>query len=85
MTRSLEPEPQLMKPRDFDAWLLQIGMTADAAGAWAVVGAWMRSPEDCCRYLVSLPGLWEGLIARGRYADQRRYEEGVMIGRRAGL
>jgi len=33
---------------------------------------------------VARPVIWQGLIARARYADRRRYESGVTLGRRAG-
>jgi hypothetical protein len=83
--RRFEHEPRVLKPDSFDAWLSEIGDVADALGAWALIGAWRNSPTECCRYLITLPGLWDGLIARGRYADRRRYEAGVYAGRRIGL
>lgn len=72
------------KPPEFDLWLEEIGMVADTLGAWALVGVWMGSPVECNRYLVTVPGAWEGLLARGHFADRRRFEMGVCNGRRVG-
>jgi hypothetical protein len=80
-----EVEARQPKPPDFDVWLLGLGDVADTCGAWALIGAWRKSATEHCRYLVSQPGLWEGLIARGQYADRARYEAGVVIGRGVGL
>ncbi len=82
--RRFEHEPRALKPEGFDAWLEKVGDVADALGAWALIGAWRNSPVECCRYLVTIPGLWDGLIARAQYADRRRYESGVLIGRGVG-
>ena len=84
--RFLETEPAfVLKPYEFDAWIDELGLVADCEGAWALIGAFWFAPEDCCRYLVANPAIWEGLLARGRYADRKRFETGVMFGRRAGL
>jgi len=79
--RRFEAEPRAVLPLDFDAWLGGLGDIADTCGAWALIGAWRKSPTEYCRYLVTIPGLWEGLIARGQYADRARYEAGVYRGR----
>ena len=83
--RRFEAEPRVPKPDDFDEWLWELGLLADTAGAWALIGAWMYSSDECCRYLIAIPGMWDGLIARGHYADRARYEAGVRVGRRVGL
>jgi len=83
--RRFEAEPRAVLPLDFDAWLHDLGDVADTCGAWALVGAWRKAPTEYCRYLVTLPGLWEGLIARAQYADRVRYEAGVLTGRGVGL
>lgn len=84
--RFLESEPPVvLKPFQFDEWYEEIGLVADCEGAWAVVGMFWSASEECCRYLVSHPSLWESLLARGRYSDRRRFETGVTLGRRAGL
>jgi hypothetical protein len=80
--RRFEPEPRAVMPEDFGPWLGELALLADAEGAWALVGAWMHAPRECCRYLVTVPGLWEGLIARAQYADQLRWAQGVRAGRR---
>ena len=80
-----ETEERPVKPDEFDEWLDELGLLADCEGAWALIGAWMYSPTECTRYLVTLPGLWEGLIARGRYADLRRFDLGMRVGRRMGV
>lgn len=83
--RRFEAEDRAVMPPGFPAWFEEMQFIADAAGAWALVGAWMRSPPEHCRYLVTLPGVWAGLIARAQYADWQRYEAGVLIGRGVGL
>ncbi len=83
--RRFELEARAVKPPEFDAWLSEIGDVADVEGAWALIGAWRNAPTDYCRFLITIPGLWEGLIARAQYADRRRYETGVQIGRGVGL
>jgi hypothetical protein len=80
-----EPEARAALPLDYDAWVLGLGDVADTCGAWALIGAWRKSPTEYCRYLVTQPGIWEELIARGQYADRRRYESGVLTGRGVGL
>jgi len=79
--RRFEPEPRAVRPPDYDAWLLGLGDIADTCGAWALIGAWRKSPTDYCRYLVTQHYVWEELIARGQYADRVRYEAGVYRGR----
>jgi len=83
--KRFEAEPRALKPDGFDAWLSEVGDVADVLGAWALIGAWRNAPTDYCRFLITIPGLWEGLIARAQYADRRRYESGVLIGRGAGV
>ena len=82
MMPRFEAEPRAQLPRDFDAWLQGLGDVADTCGAWAVIGAWRKGPTEHCRYLVTLPGVWEQLIARGLYADRVRYEFGIANGSR---
>jgi len=79
--RPLQTEPRPAKPLDFDDWFEELGLYADCNGAWALVGAWWSSSEDCCRYLASQPVLWEYLLARAHYADAKRYDLGVWCGR----
>jgi len=81
--KRFECEERAVKPADFDGFLWELGLLADTAGAWALIGVFMSMPTEVCRYLLTLPGMWEGLIARGRYADRIRYELGVRVGRRA--
>jgi hypothetical protein len=80
-----EAEARAELPLDYDAWLLGLGDVADTCGAWALIGAWRKSPTEYCRYLVTQPGIWEQLISRGQYADRLRYESGVVIGRGVGV
>jgi len=83
--RFLEPEPPAAIPDDFEAFVIELGDVADELGVWALIGCYWRAPDEACRALVARPVIWQGLIARARYADRRRYESGVTIGRRAGL
>ena len=85
MKRLLEPEPRVPKPPDFDEWLFEAGELADSSGAWAVIGMFFHAPLECAQYLITIPEMWESLLSRGRYADRRRFESGVMFGRRVGL
>lgn len=83
--RFLEAEPAFtLKPYEFDGWMDELGDVADEAGAWALIGCFWHASEECCRYLVANPTLWQGLLARAQFADKRRYESGVMLGRRMG-
>lgn len=84
MRRFEAEEPMTVMPPGFPAWFAEIDVIAEL-GAWALVGAWMRSPVEHCRFLVSLPGVWQGLIACAEFADKRRYESGVINGRGVGL
>lgn len=78
--RRFEAEDRaLAMPPGFPAWYEEMLIVAEL-GAWALVGAWMRSPIEECRYLVTLPGVWQGLIACAEFADKRRYEAGVVTG-----
>jgi hypothetical protein len=80
-----EAEPRAVAmPPGFPVWYEEMLMIAEL-GAWALVGAWMRSPVEECRFLVSLPGVWQGLIACAEWADRRRYESGVLNGRGVGV
>ena len=83
MTRFDSDARVMEKPADFDGWLWECGLMADTEGAWALIGMWWGSPVECCRYLLTLPGMWEGLLARGRYRDRVRFELGIYVGRRA--
>jgi hypothetical protein len=84
--RRFEAEERARKPRDFDAWLLELQLFTDCNGADAVIGVLLHyAPVECLRYLVAQPALWDELLARGRYADQQRYREGVRFGRGVGL
>ena len=83
MIRRFEMEPRPVKPIDFDQWLHEVGLVADCEGAWALVGTFWWSPPECCRFLVSVPGLWEGLLARARYADTLRFTAAIVRGRSA--
>ena len=78
-----EAEPRVVKPCGFETWLRECGEVADVLGAWALIGVWFSSTPDQCAYLLTIPGMWEGLLARGRYADRCRYDAGVYYGRRA--
>ena len=83
--RRFEAEDAPVKPLDFDAFLEELGLVADCEGAWALVGMFWHAPVEVCRYLASQPALWELLIARARYADARRWDAGVRLGRGVGL
>jgi len=85
MMPRFEAEARVQKPADFDQWLWEVGLLADTEGAWALIGMWWHSPPECCRYLASQPALWELLIARARYADARRWDAGVRLGRGVGV
>jgi len=80
MMPRFEPEARVQKPADFDQWLWEVGLLADTEGAWALIGMWWHSPPECCRYLLTLPGMWTGLLARGLYADRVRFEIGIVNG-----
>jgi hypothetical protein len=82
--RRFEAEERVVMPPGFPAWYEEMLVVAEL-GAWALVGAWMRSPVEHCRFLISLPGVWQGLIACAEFADRRRYESGVLTGRGVGL
>src|SRR6478735_4512870 len=84
--RRFELEARATKPRDFDAWLLELQLFTDANGEEAAIGVLMHfAPVECLRYLVAQPALWDELLSRGRYADLQRYREGVRCGRGVGL
>ena len=83
--RRFEHEDAPVKPLDFDAFVEELGLVAECEGAWALIGAFWFAPLECCRYLASQPELWELLIARARYADARRWDAGVRLGRGVGL
>ena len=79
--RRFEAEPRAHRPRDFEVWLAELQLFADCNGEEAVIGVLMHyAPVECVRYLVALPTLWDELLARGRYADQVRFREGVRVG-----
>ena len=80
-----EAEDRAVKPPDFDAFVDELGLVADCEGAWALVGMFWHAPVECCRYLAAHPAIWEGLIARARYADLQRWATGVRLGRGVGL
>ena len=82
MMLSFEAEPRTRKPEQFEAWLDEIGLLADCEGLEALIGIlqWF-SPVECCAYLITLPGVWPELLARARFADAKRFAEGVYIGR----
>jgi hypothetical protein len=80
--RFLEPEPPAPIPDDFEAFVEELGLVADELGVWAVIGCYWRASDEACRALVARPVIWQGLIARARYADKRRFETGVTLGRR---
>jgi hypothetical protein len=83
--RSLQAEPRPIKPIDFDEFVEELGLVADCEGAWALVGAFWFAPQDACRYLASQPVIWEYLYARARFADARRWDAGVRLGRGVGV
>jgi hypothetical protein len=83
--RRFEYEDAPVMPPDFEDFLDELGLVADCEGAWALVGMFWHAPIECCRYLASQPELWELLIARARYADARRWDAGVRLGRGVGL
>jgi len=83
--RRFEAESRAVKPSEFDPWLEELGLVADCEGAWALVGMFWHAPVECCRYLVAHQPLWEGLVARARFADAQRWHAGVWRGRGAGL
>jgi len=82
MMSRFEAERRGLKPAGFDRWLSECGDVADVLGAWALIGVWFSSAPEMCAYLLTIPGMWEGLLARGRYADRCRYELGVWCGQR---
>jgi hypothetical protein len=75
-----EAEPRATKPTDFDPWLEELGLLADTEGAQALLGIIWYAPVECLAYLVTVPGLWAGLLARSKYADLKRFYLGVAIG-----
>jgi hypothetical protein len=83
--RRFEVEDRAPKPPEFDAFIEELGLIADCEGAWALVGMFWHAPPECCKYLAAHQHVWEGLLARARFADARRYSEGVHVGRRVGL
>ena len=83
--RFLESEPPAPIPDDFEAFVLELGEVADTYGTWPLIGCFWRASDEACRALVAQPEIWHGLLTRARYADRRRYESGVTLGRRAGL
>jgi hypothetical protein len=83
--RRFEFEESPPKPIDFEDFVEELGLVADCEGAWALVGMFWHAPVECCRYLACQPALWEELISRARYADARRWDAGVRLGRGVGL
>ena len=83
--KRFEAEPRATHPTDFLDWYQEVGMLADAEGKEAMVGIVMRyAPLECFRALASDQPLWAALLARGRYADARRYSLGIVAGRGGG-
>ena len=74
------------KPPDFDAWAEELLAFADCQGECATIGIVMHfAPIECVRALAADPPLWAVLLARARYADMKRFQQGVQAGRRLGL
>ena len=81
-----EPEPRARKPKDFAGWADEIGWFADCHGESATIGMVMVfAPVECVRALAADPPLWAALLARARYADMKRFQQGVRAGRRLGV
>lgn len=63
--------PPSKKPPEFAGWLDEIELICDQEGLDLFLTAWMFSPNACCEFLESMPGVLQTLIARARWADQR--------------
>jgi hypothetical protein len=84
--RRFEAEARASLPPDFAGFAAELGLYAECEGEAALIGCVMEfAPLECVRYLSTHPELWLELLARGRYADQQRYREGVRFGRGVGL
>ena len=63
-------EPVPTKPRDYDGWLLDLGLVADSEGMELFCFALLYAPETCVRYLSAHPAIVASLVARARWADR---------------
>jgi len=70
--RGLEVEPPAPRPEEFEAFVDELGLLADCEGVWGLIGAFWFVPAECGRYLAAQPAIWQGLMARARYADARK-------------
>jgi len=81
MITRFEHELRATKPTDFDGWLDELGLYTDVSGECGLLEVVMQyAPPECVRYLVSRQDVWEGLLARARYADTCRMMFGVYVG-----
>jgi len=86
MGKHLQAEPLGDKPEDFDPWADELGWFTDVEGTQALLGVVMEyAPTECVRALASDQRLWACLMARGRFADRKRFELGVQIGKLVGV
>jgi hypothetical protein len=78
-----EPEPRAEMPPDFEGWIAELLLLADAEGEAATLGILLQyAPLECVSFLATVPALCAELISRARYADRCRFEFGVYAGRR---
>lgn len=81
MITRFEPEPRAQLPADYAGWLEELGLYTDISGECGLLEVVMQyAPAECVKYLVAHQDVWEGLLARARYADRCRMTLGIYVG-----